>query len=231
MLGLLAHGTERTKEEERARACWARRAPGSKWVRLVSWRSEATRTAGILQESHGRPGAAQGDHAADDGIAARPAATNSTNQLYSLVNAAWTSGMRTTLSGLSELTLSNFVEQPGPHRAAGRTADTAAAAFAGIELSQPPAAFPQAPEFTDASGPADHGRRPGRGSLSSPTRWTRSTASPASSAGLGRVLHGLKTCRWRSSPAASPAEVPAGSWSPVSPRSHRSTCRISATWT
>lgn len=105
MLGLLAHNTD--DEEETGPSLLGKARTGRKWVRLLSIAVGGDSTAGALKKVMAdrdlrkafMPLMTSG-HAGGDEFH---------NQIYSLVNAAWTTGMRTTIAGLSELTLSNFV--------------------------------------------------------------------------------------------------------------------------
>ncbi|MDO8735672.1 MAG: glycosyltransferase [Thermoleophilia bacterium] len=105
MLGLLAHNTD--DEEEKGTSLLGKARTGKKWVRLLSIAVGGDSTAGALKKVMAdkelrkafMPLMTSG-HAGGDEFH---------NQIYSLVNAAWTTGMRTTIAGLAELTLSNFV--------------------------------------------------------------------------------------------------------------------------
>ncbi|MHB9111770.1 MAG: glycosyltransferase [Thermoleophilia bacterium] len=105
MLGLLAHNTD--DEEEKSPSLLGKARTGRKWVRLLSIAVGGDSTAGALKKVMAERELRQAfmplmtsGHAGGDEFH---------NQICSLVNAAWTTGMRTTVSGLSELTLSNFV--------------------------------------------------------------------------------------------------------------------------
>lgn len=105
MLGLLAHNTD--DEEEKSPSLLGKARTGRKWVRLLSIAVGGDSTAGALKKVMAEKELRQAfmplmtsGHAGGDKFH---------NQICSLVNAAWTTGMRTTVSGLSELTLSNFV--------------------------------------------------------------------------------------------------------------------------
>ncbi|MBI5869968.1 MAG: glycosyltransferase [Actinobacteria bacterium] len=105
MLGLLAHNTD--DEEDTGPSLLGKARTGRKWVRLLSIAVGGDSTAGALKKVMAdrdlrkafMPLMTSG-HAGGDEFH---------NQIYSLVNAAWTTGMRTTIADLSELTLSNFV--------------------------------------------------------------------------------------------------------------------------
>ena len=110
MLGLLAHGADQGEGGKGAGLLGQARA-GRKWMGLVSLAVGSDSAAGVLRKVMADrelrkailPLIRNG-HAGDSG------GDEFHNQLFSLVNAAWTSGMRTTLSDLSELTIFNFIE-------------------------------------------------------------------------------------------------------------------------
>lgn len=110
MLGLLAHGVEQNEGGKSAGLLGQARA-GRKWMGLVSLAVGSDSAGGAFKKimadrelrkailpliRNGHAGASGGQEFH--------------NQLFSLVNAAWTSGMRTTLSDLSEITIFNFIE-------------------------------------------------------------------------------------------------------------------------
>jgi glycosyltransferase involved in cell wall biosynthesis len=110
MLGLLAHGAEQA-EDGKSLGLLGQARVGRKWMGLLSLAVGSNSAAGALRKvmadrelrkailplmRYGHAGESGGDQFHD--------------QLFSLVNAAWASGMRSTLADLSELNLFNFLE-------------------------------------------------------------------------------------------------------------------------
>ncbi len=110
MLGLLAHGAEKA-EDGKGVGLFGKAKAGSKWMGLLSLAVGGSSAASALRRvmadrelrkailplmRHGHAGETGGEQFHD--------------QLFSLVNAAWASGMRSTLTDLSGLNLFNILE-------------------------------------------------------------------------------------------------------------------------
>jgi len=110
MMGLLTHGAE-SKTESKGMGLLGRARTGNKWLRLVTLAVGCNSTAGMLRKVMTdrelrralMPLMALG-HSGENG------GEEFHNQIFALVKSAWTSGMRTTLSKFSEVTLFNFFE-------------------------------------------------------------------------------------------------------------------------